>query len=224
MHAPFPQARLLQALLQGWVLTDPSGVVDTDGITDGPGYTDIDTTATAGTFFLTKALDRSFLGDEADGGVAGFQSLAGVVEMISGWSAGDRAFVGWCKTEDPTDGSAIYEGYGMEYVNATDRLLGTSDEAPTLSFTTALTMDQTFFQAMSYASGRREFRSGAIGLASGAFASVRSNAGAGAAVQSDYAYLMVQIEQAAASAATLRLGAGFHVGAMVPTFDIAARL
>lgn len=109
---PYPSARYHQQMLANatkWLLTDASGVLNTRD--DGSGYTDLVTTATAGTFYLTKPI-ADFLGGPLSAGSA---ILTGqmLVEAISGSADGDKYFVGWSDNADPTAGGALWSAGGL---------------------------------------------------------------------------------------------------------------
>lgn len=214
MHGPFPRALFLQALLEGWTLTDPSGVVNT--VTDGSGFTDILTTANAGTFYFTKALE-SFRDEKVDG-ANDVLTVLPLVRLLGTHDTFEPVIAGLSDNSDPTAGGAKWEGLGYRYNGADYDLVRFTELGGGAA--AGASIDRSL-GVLSYHLGRSERAAYVYGYSGTTYTNFL---GATLDRAITPTHLMVRFDRAATAVATRRIGVGFHVGAPITSLDIAARL
>ena len=204
----FPPARYWQALMGDaakWTLTDALGVVDTR--TDGAGYTDFLTTATAGTFFLTRPL-RDFFGGPIDAANEAFTVSSLTTLANAGMTTSIRCLAGLSDNADPTAGGALYDVGGLDWWIATQRRAyaanETADAANSNFDADRATYSQTIAHGLTEQAAYAEIWDGVSTRAS-----LRAQGNLPRAFVPTH--LCVRINNVGATIRTIRAGVGFSV-------------
>ena len=216
---PRAPARYHQAMLANgakWLLTDAGGVVNTR--TDGQGYTDFLTTATLGTFYLTRPLTDFFGGPIAAS--TDIFLVDALARVLTAANTGDRCLVGTSDNADPTAGGALYDVGGFRYQTGTTGDVFMETETGTVSATTQ-TIDRVEYPQRIHI-GRTAQGSYGYGRQDQAYVNTRAQ---GAPVPRAYVptHLCVVIKNNAAAIQTLRVVAGFHIPSPLTSLEITAR-
>ena len=204
-----------QTSLEAWTLTDAGGVVDT--ITDGDGYTDILTTATLDTFYLTLPL-VDFLGGAIDAS-SGVFTVNGLSQVLVADNAGDRCLVGTSDNADPTAGGALFDVGGFRYQTGTTADVSMATEASTTASAT-VTMDRAIYMQLIHR-GRADFNGYGFGYQGTGYVVSRAQISLASRAYVP-THLCVLVKNNAAAIQTLRIAAGFHVPQALPTLTITA--
>ncbi|KKN69852.1 hypothetical protein LCGC14_0436760 [marine sediment metagenome] len=213
----FPQVEFLQALLgdsSKWRLIDASGVVVS--ITDGDSFTDIVTTATAGTVYLTKPIE-DFTGGSINHAADLFTTDL-LAQLITATSTLDQILVGTSDNADPTAGGALFDVAGFRFATSTTKTIRVQTDSSSATGVT-ITADRALYTP-SFQLGRSERAATMYAYQGNSFVNERGQV----SLPRSYAptHLVVRITNGAASAQTIRVGVGVHVPQSIKALAISA--